>query len=467
VHTNGEQLRTQSVYTETVADNAASGRCSFNSLCMFVAVALSLVAQAQVAASSLGCAGCCSTEDADVEPRASSASFPGYCGAHNLTDEAAPPVCGATGFGARLKGVASLEQCIERCRGCAAGQCRYASYSQRVRGGDCSLYSRCDVTALRPHADYEVVDVLQEQPAKRCEIWANSLALPPAPCPWPRWASGPQNCTTCRQLLVTGSGGSGSHSISSELRRLMLDVPHEGLGRDGAVGWPYAVQANAYPWGATPNSPFRRVVQLVRCPIDAISSFLSHRRKSWDFIAKRCPSPGFRDTLTDLMANITAAMQRRGQSIQHAPMMPRNGSLGSDEMSQLIAFAVNAWLCWNGHVESYATGRVALERLDMRELCLLGGFGAQRCPTQSTPISTGARLALEEELQKAHATRRALSPANPSNHRKHPALAFEEISRTVGPTVSRQLLNMSRRYGYELLDSEEKCRLRPEGNTST
>ena len=90
-------------------------------------------------------------------------------------------------------------------------------------------------------------------------------------------------------------------------------------------------------------------------------------------------------------------------------MLPTSGSLRHEEMSDLVSFAVNAWLCWNGHVERYAFGRVALERLDVRELCLLGGFAAQRCPNESTPVSVGARRALEEELQTARTIRRALN----------------------------------------------------------
>ena len=46
-----------------------------------------------------------------------------------------------------------------------------------------------------------------------CSRWANSLALPPEPCPWPSWSAAPHDCSTCRQLLVTGAGGSGSHTV--------------------------------------------------------------------------------------------------------------------------------------------------------------------------------------------------------------------------------------------------------------
>jgi hypothetical protein len=204
----------------------------------------------------------------------------------------------------------------------------------------------------------------------------------------------------------------------------------------------------------------------VRCPIDVISSFLSHRANSWGFIAQRCPTPALRATLTGLMAKVNAAIRRRREKNPGgAPVLPTSGSLRHEEMSDLVSFAVNAWLCWNGHVERYAFGRVALERLDVRELCLLGGFAAQRCPNESTPVSVGALRALEEELQTARTIRRALSldAGNAANHREHPQLAFENISRTVGPTVSGHLLNMSRRYGYDLVQDEEKCRLLPDG----
>ena len=89
-------------------------------------------------------------------------SLHGYCGTRKATDRPSPPDCGGTGFGARRKGVTSLEGCVARCRACGADRCRYATYSQRVGGGDCSLYVSCDSSRLpQAHGGYQTVDVLQ------------------------------------------------------------------------------------------------------------------------------------------------------------------------------------------------------------------------------------------------------------------------------------------------------------------
>ena len=83
----------------------------------------------------------------------------GLCGVHKLTDTPSPDKCGATGFNATRKGVTSLEACVARCQACAVGKCGFATYSQRVRGGDCSLYASCDTQQLRHVSDYVTVDI--------------------------------------------------------------------------------------------------------------------------------------------------------------------------------------------------------------------------------------------------------------------------------------------------------------------
>ena len=66
-----------------------------------------------------------------------------------------------------------------------------------------------------------------------CARWANTLVWH-APCPWPVWATPSQRNTT-RQLLVTGTGGSGTHTVTIELQRVKLDLGHEALGPDGIL----------------------------------------------------------------------------------------------------------------------------------------------------------------------------------------------------------------------------------------
>ena len=227
------------------------------------------------------------------------------------------------------------------------------------------------------------------------------------------------------------------------------------------MGWPYAVQSPSYPWGAeTPKIPFVRAVQLVRCPLDTINSFLSHKLVSFRFLAEHCPNGRYRRMLVGLMPKITAAA-RGGIGA-----MPTNVSLKSEELGRTVKFSVAAWLCWNQHIESYAAGRVMLERLDVRALCLLGGFGS-RCPNLSTPISAEGRRRLKEEelLQSSGNGRRLelISKQNPNNQRanEHPHLTFEAVSGLVGPHLTQQLLNMSSRYGYQLSQGGMGCSLLP------
>ena len=81
----------------------------------------------------------------------------GLCGKHEATDKPSPAECGATGFGARQKGVRSLQDCAARCLACGADKCRFAVYSKLVKGGDCSLFASCDATQLFEHRDYQTL----------------------------------------------------------------------------------------------------------------------------------------------------------------------------------------------------------------------------------------------------------------------------------------------------------------------
>lgn len=95
-------------------------------------------------------------------------------------------------------------------------------------------------------------------------------------------------------LLITGLGGSGTHAIARWLRERGLDLEHERIASLGAVAWMYAVNdkvvGSPYPFRAVLRdasvfSPrFRRVVHVVRCPWDQISSLTSHTKLTFDFI---------------------------------------------------------------------------------------------------------------------------------------------------------------------------------------
>lgn len=95
-------------------------------------------------------------------------------------------------------------------------------------------------------------------------------------------------------LLVTGLGGSGTHAVARRLREMGVDVDHEHIATHGAVAWMYAVNdiviGQPYPFRArlidsSIDSPrFERVVHVVRCPMNQISSLTSHTKQTYDFI---------------------------------------------------------------------------------------------------------------------------------------------------------------------------------------
>lgn len=96
-------------------------------------------------------------------------------------------------------------------------------------------------------------------------------------------------------LLVTGSGGCGTHTTTILLQKTGLDVKHEDFGQDGAVSWMYAVDArvqcvqtecNGYPWGPpVMTKRFRRVLHQVRCPVSNIAALLTHSPRSMIFMS--------------------------------------------------------------------------------------------------------------------------------------------------------------------------------------
>ena len=102
-----------------------------------------------------------------------------------------------------------------------------------------------------------------------------------------------------KKLLVTGSGGCGSHSTSEMFAQLGLDLPHEDAGRDGAVSWLYAVDAEencysskmncegVYPYRVRHWNAFRyeKVFHQTRCPLNNIGAILTHTERSHQFVS--------------------------------------------------------------------------------------------------------------------------------------------------------------------------------------
>ena len=80
------------------------------------------------------------------------------------------------------------------------------------------------------------------------------------------------------KLLVIGCPRSGTLYTAEFLRALGVRVKHESLGRDGSVGWLYAVQ----PPGESED--YGRVWHVVRDPLRTISSLALFTRTLWRVI---------------------------------------------------------------------------------------------------------------------------------------------------------------------------------------
>jgi len=205
-----------------------------------------------------------------------------------------------------------------------------------------------------------------------------------------------------RRLLITGSGGSGTHSTSEMFAKLDLELPHENAGRDGATSWLYAVDAEVncynselpceavYPfrfrhWNAY---RYRKVFHQTRCPLRNIGALLTHKERSFEFVS----------------------------ALLKVDIMDKDPLLR----------AVLIYLGWNNHIEQYADYTYQIERMNITDVCLRGGFPPSQC-------AAGRDL-------KAAATQ--------SNQRSHEQVTMDMV-RNLSPTLADQVQAMGIRYGYE------------------
>jgi len=87
-----------------------------------------------------------------------------------------------------------------------------------------------------------------------------------------------------RPFGIAGSPRCGSHFVSAFLRRNLLDIGHEGLGKDGMCAWQLAVKAEDYPYVMERQAKsdfflhFDRWLVYARNPVDAIPSLVVENR---------------------------------------------------------------------------------------------------------------------------------------------------------------------------------------------
>ncbi len=93
-----------------------------------------------------------------------------------------------------------------------------------------------------------------------------------------------------KTLLITGCGRSGTNYISDFLKANGLDIGHESEGKDGISSWLMTVEDDNPPFGPSAvDYSFEHTIHQVRNPIDTISSGLTIKEISWDYIKKYIP----------------------------------------------------------------------------------------------------------------------------------------------------------------------------------
>jgi len=94
-------------------------------------------------------------------------------------------------------------------------------------------------------------------------------------------------------FLVTGCGRSGTKYTSTVLRSCGLDMPHEAIGKDGAVSsvWAIDLKAEQYyaPHSCGSRSLFNTVLHQVREPLKAIASIITGSMGAIHWVDKHTP----------------------------------------------------------------------------------------------------------------------------------------------------------------------------------
>ncbi len=169
-------------------------------------------------------------------------------------------------------------------------------------------------------------------------------------------------------ILVTGLGSSGTHVLANNLRSQGVQIKHEMIDNDGAISWFYGYNDvyinSSYPHHSELQSGkhnnkyllfsprFKKVVHIIRCPMNQISSFTTHLSESYNFAKHSIMSTS--DTVdtnivTDIFPNSTC---NRGDSCN-------------------LHFAAYSWLHYNRHIYQYADATFHIEDISliMKYIC--------------------------------------------------------------------------------------------------
>lgn len=200
-----------------------------------------------------------------------------------------------------------------------------------------------------------------------------------------------------REVLVTGIGATGTHSLSAMFKMNGLELQHEHLGRDGSVSWPFATNivhtgfrkhpCRYLPWLKPPGARFRHVYHVVRCPIDTISALTTHNHCAMSYIS---------------------------QALRFGVREPKEGD---------VRFWAKAWLKWNEFIDGYARQRFPLTEFQelYKAVCKDLGNSDEVCAAADLPES--------------------------ANHRSHGKLTWQQLS-DMDAELTEEIKALATRYGF-------------------
>jgi len=198
-----------------------------------------------------------------------------------------------------------------------------------------------------------------------------------------------------KRLLIVGCGRSGTMYTARLLNSFGLDIGHERIGPDGAIGWALAGSVpfrnhrgempdpRAYEWGT--------ILHQVRNPLDAIASMMTHHRRVFEYMERE---------------------------LALEPLGPR------------LRRAARAWLAWNRHCEQLAAWTYPIEEIR-----------PDSWHTDKLAAKVGVKV-----------PRTWLDLPQTLNHREHRAITWADLGRW--PILAFGIVEAARDYGYRVEQEE-------------
>lgn len=224
-----------------------------------------------------------------------------------------------------------------------------------------------------------------------------------------------------KPILITGVGGSGTHTVTTLFQQNGVLIGHEKVGQLGTVSWALAVdnsrdERNSCWWLSPAKTVFSHVYHVTRCPIDVIAS-----QTAW---APKCSK-------SSLEPNFQYMARHMG--ITRSPTK-------FDSRRNRLRFQMEAYNRWTDFIDSYvpAEKRFRVDQLKELYVAVCADLTGHGVVCKSSP-------ALPDEAPKEYSS---------DGHRKHRDLTWKELD-----TVDRNLANALRKkaiaYGFDSSCTED------------